>query len=137
MATNTRLASAIHIMSFIAFAGDGGTTSEAVAHSLQTNPVVVRKILKDLAAQGLVTMRLGRSGGVELARPAARITVGDIYQAVENDAGIFSMRGQVNDRCVVAAAMTDKLGPIFEAANAAATRAFRDTRLDQLAPPGN
>ena len=45
------MASAVHIMSFIAYAGDEGKTSEAIAKSLQTNPVVVRKILNLLAPQ--------------------------------------------------------------------------------------
>ena len=53
MTTNSRMASAIHIMSFVAYAGDEGTTSEAIAKSLQTNPVVVRKILKLLEREGV------------------------------------------------------------------------------------
>ena len=51
MTTNSRMASAVHIMSFIAYASDEGKTSEAIAKSLQTNPVVVWKILKLLAPQ--------------------------------------------------------------------------------------
>ncbi len=57
MAANSRLASAVHIMSFVAHAGGAGTTSEAIAKSLQTNPVVVRKILKLLEREGLVALR--------------------------------------------------------------------------------
>ncbi len=38
MTVNSRMASAVHIMTFVAYAGDGGTTSEAIAKSLQTNP---------------------------------------------------------------------------------------------------
>ena len=51
MTANSRMASAVHIMSFVAYAGDEGTTSEAIAKSLQTNPVVVRKILKLLSGR--------------------------------------------------------------------------------------
>jgi len=50
-------------MSFVAYAGDEGTTSEAIAKSLQTNPVVVRKILKLPRAGGTVALRQGRHGG--------------------------------------------------------------------------
>src|SRR5256885_13864121 len=76
MATNSRLASAVHIMSFVAYAGDEGTTSEAIAKSLQTNPVVVRKILKLLEREGLVALRQGRQRGVGLRRAASRISLG-------------------------------------------------------------
>src|SRR5260370_7868527 len=66
MATNSRLASALHIMSFVAYAGDAGTTSEAIAKSLKTNPVVVRKILRLLDREGLVALRQVRHRGVGL-----------------------------------------------------------------------
>ena len=78
------MASAVHIMSFVAYAGDEGTTSEAIAKSLQTNPVVVRKILKLLEREGLVALCQGRHGGVGLRRRASRITLGQIYKA-ENE----------------------------------------------------
>src|SRR5215813_8412948 len=89
MTTNSRLASAVHIMSFVAHAGDEGTTSEAIAKSLKTNPVVVRKLLKLLEGEGLVALRQGRYGGVGLQRPASSITLGQIYRAVESESGVF------------------------------------------------
>jgi Rrf2 family protein len=132
MAVNSRMASAVHIMSFVAYAGDEGTTSEVVAKSLQTNPVVVRKILKLLEREGLVALRPGRHGGVSLQRPASRITLGDIYKAVESETGVFAMRDQVHKGCAVAGAMKQRLGPIFSAANDAVERALSKTSLTEL-----
>ena len=132
MAVNSRMASAVHIMSFVAYAGDEGTTSEAIAKSLHTNPVVVRKILKLLEREGLVALRQGRQGGVGLRHPASRITLGQIYKAVESESGVFAMRSQVHERCVVAGAMKRRLGPIFNAANDAVEQAFSKTSLAEL-----
>ena len=132
MTTNSRLASAVHIMSFIAHAGDVGTTSETIARSLQTNPVVVRKILKHLEREGLVALRQGRQGGVGLRRPASRITLSQIYKAVENESGVFAMRSQVHEGCVVACAMKGRLGPIFNAANDAVEQALSKTSVAEL-----
>jgi len=132
MAVNSRLASAIHIMSFIAHSGDDGNTSEAIAKSLKTNPVVVRKILKLLEREGLVALRQGRQGGVGLRRAASRITLGQIYKAVESESGVFAMRGQVHEGCVVACAMKRRLGPIFDAANDAVEQALSKTSLAEL-----
>jgi Rrf2 family protein len=126
------MASAVHIMTFVAYAGDEGTTSEEIAKSLQTNPVVVRKILKLLEREGLVALRQGRHGGVDLRLPASRITLGQIYKAVESESGIFSMRSQVNEGCAVACAMKRGLGPIFDAANDAVEQALGKTRLSDL-----
>jgi acetyl-CoA C-acetyltransferase len=132
VATNSRFASAVHIMSFVAYAGDEGTTSEAIAKSLQTNPVVVRKILKLLEREGLVALRQGRHGGVGLRHRASAITLGQIYKAVESDSGVFAMRSQVHEGCVVACAMKRRLGPIFNAANDAVERALSKTSLSEL-----
>ena len=132
MAANSRLASAVHIMSFGAHAGDEGTTSEAIAKSLRTNPVVVRKILKLLEREGLVALRQGRHGGVGLRRPASGISLSQIYKAVESESGVFAMRSQVHERCVVACAMKRRLGPIFDAANDAVDHALSKTSLAEL-----
>jgi Rrf2 family protein len=40
-------------------------------------------ILHDLRLAGLVTARKGRGGGYRLARPAARITVGDVLRVLD------------------------------------------------------
>jgi Rrf2 family protein len=132
MTVNSRMASAVHIMTFVAYAGDGGTTSEAIAKSLQTNPVVVRKILKLLEREGLVVLRQGRQGGVGLQRPASRVTLGQIYKAIESEVGVFAMRSQVHERCAVACAMKQRLGPIFSAANDAVEQALSKTSLAEL-----
>lgn len=132
MTTNSRMASATHIMSFVAHAGAEGTTSEAIATSLKTNPVVVRKILKLLEREGLVELRQGRNGGVGLRRPASRITLGQIYRAVEGESGVFAMRSQVHEQCAVACAMKRRLGPVFNAANNAVEQALNKTSLAEL-----
>jgi Rrf2 family protein len=132
MAANSRLASAVHIMSFVAHAGDEGTTSEAIAGSLRTNPVVVRKILKLLEREGLVALRQGRHGGVTLRQPPSGIALGQIYKAVESESGVFAMRSQVHERCAVACAMKRRLGPIFDAANDAVEHALNKTSLAEL-----
>ncbi len=126
------MASAAHIMSFVAYAGDEGTTSEAIATSLQTNPVMVRKILKLLERQGLVVLRPGRRGGVTLRHPASGITLGQIYKAVENESGVLAMRSRVHKGCAVACAMKRRLGPIFSAANDAVEQALNKTSLAEL-----
>lgn len=41
------------------------------------------KVVQDLARAGLVRTHRGKRGGVMLARPAAGITVRDVYEAVE------------------------------------------------------
>ena len=60
-----------------------GYPSVYVAASVNTHAVFLRRILGDLVAAGLVAVREGRAGGYRLARPPERITLADVYRAVE------------------------------------------------------
>ena len=69
-------APAAHIVSFVAYAG--GTklvTSDAIAGILNTNPVVVRRLVRQLRAAGLVSSIRGKTGGYQLERPATDISL--------------------------------------------------------------
>jgi hypothetical protein len=57
---------------------------------------------------------------------------GQIYKEIESESGVFAMRSQVHERCVVACAMKRRLGPIFNAANDAVERALSKTSLAEL-----
>src|SRR5258708_14449151 len=102
MTANSRLASAVHIMSFVAHAGGEGTTSEEIAKSLQTNPVVVRKLLKLLEREGLVALRQGRHAGVSLRHPASGIILGQNYKPVQSEGGVFPWRTHWHALCPLA-----------------------------------
>ncbi len=132
MAANSLLAGATQILCVIAFRGAKGANSTHVAKSLKTNPVFVRRILKDLAGHGLVEMRPGRHGGVALLRAPDDITLEDIHRAVGGGAGLFAQRSHGNPRCVVNEAMKTLLPPVFAAANDAVEASLRQTKLSEL-----
>jgi DNA-binding IscR family transcriptional regulator len=132
MVANTRLATAIQILCVIAHKGEAGTNSQIIAKSLRTNPVVVRRLLKAMERQGLVAIRPGKDGGVQLARPADRITLDEIHKSVETDARLFALRPGPNPNCPVGMRMPGLLAPIFGAADAAVARTFQQTTLDSL-----
>ena len=83
MAANTRFAVAIHMMGMLAFNGETNVTSDNIAKSVSTNPVVVRRLLAQLTRQGLVVVKLGAGGGARLTRAPAKITLADIYLALD------------------------------------------------------
>jgi Rrf2 family protein len=132
MAASSLLAGAIQILSVLAWRGDEETNSERLAKSLDTNPVVVRRILKSLEHHGLVEVRPGRHGGVVLARSPSDITLEDIYRAVEPDSALFVLRERGNPRCPVNNTMRRILPPLFGAANAAVDGVLRRTKLSSL-----
>jgi Rrf2 family protein len=100
MSTNCRFAMATHIMAILALRGDGPTTSEFMAGSINTNPVVVRRLIASLGKAGLVHAQRGAAGGVTLAREPERIRLWDIHEAVEaNDS--FAVHQNPNEACPV------------------------------------
>jgi Rrf2 family protein len=132
MAANSRMAGAIHILCYMAYVGRDWSTSEAIASSVRTNPVVVRRLLKSLEHEGLVEIRPGKDGGVRLALPAEQITLDRIYRATEGDAGLFALRPGGNPNCRVSANMKFLLRPVFDAANAAVEHSLNGTSLAGL-----
>ena len=82
MAANSQFAMAVHVLTMIARAGDAAAKSDYIAKSVNTNPVVIRRALSQLAQAGLVTSQTGAMGGTRLSRPADQITLCAIYGAV-------------------------------------------------------
>jgi len=140
MAANSLLASAVQALCVVAWRGAEGANAELLARSLDTNPVVVRRILKTLERSGLVHLRPGRHGGVALSRSPADISLEEIYRAVEPNGALFALRERGNPRCPVQKAMARALPPLFQAADEAVAEVLRRTTLDTLAaqvpPPG-
>lgn len=79
---STRFAVAIHVLLLLACSRrEGPATSQFIADSVNTNPVVVRRITGQLARAGLLRVRRG-PGGAEMLRNPAAVTLADIWTAV-------------------------------------------------------
>jgi Rrf2 family protein len=85
MASNSRLAIAIHTAGMLAFADKMPLTSEKIAESVGTNAVVIRRLIGQLTKYNLVQVQMGTGGGSRLSRLPSEITLGEIYLALEED----------------------------------------------------
>lgn len=63
--------------------------TQAIAESLGMPRPTTAKILSSLVRAGLVESREGAKGGVRLARAAERITLCDVFDAMENQRPLF------------------------------------------------
>lgn len=97
MTNSTRFAVAIHILATIAECRPAPVTSDRIAASVNTNPAVVRRILSQLGSAGLTTAQMGKGGGAQLARRPKKITLLDIYLAVE-EPGLISLHRSLPDQ---------------------------------------
>lgn len=103
MQISSRFTIAIHIFSCInTFEKEHKITSDFLAGSVNVNPVIIRKLLLQLKAAGLVNVQRG-SGGTSIARPLEDITLLDIYNAVEciDNGELFHFHENSNQECPV------------------------------------
>ena len=102
---NTKFTVAIHTLVTIASLQDRSdkfATSDNIAWSVNTNPVVIRRLVAKLRKAGLVTSQPGVGGGMQLTRSAEQITLFDVYNAIEDDDLIFPLHAnKPNEECIV------------------------------------
>jgi Rrf2 family protein len=133
MLSSSRFVVAVHVMSLLAHYGKKGPVcSSVIAKSVETNPVVIRRLMSQLESQGLVASTSGRSGGFLLAKQASAISLGEIYQAVEDEQVFRVHRNSENPECETARAIFKALMPRLCEASKAMTRSLSQTYLSDL-----
>lgn len=103
MQISSRFTLAVHIFVCIDTLKDKyKITSDFLASSTNVNPVIIRKILGQLKAAGLVEVARG-SGGASIAKPLDEISFLDIYYAVEciDNGKLFHFHENPNMECPV------------------------------------
>jgi Rrf2 family protein len=104
MAANDRLTIAVHALAWMALARQRGRdelTSEQVAASVSTNPVIIRRRLGELRRAGLVDVRHGSGAGWSLTRDPSAITLLDVYDAVGQEPLFALHHSEPNLECPV------------------------------------
>jgi Rrf2 family protein len=116
MNVSTRFTVALHILTLLASTPGEALTSEYIAGSVNTNPVVVRRLLGTLRKVGIVSSQPGNGGGWELAKSPAKLTLRDVRRAV-NEGSPFSMHNRTpNPQCPIGKNIQQALGPVYDQA---------------------
>jgi len=119
MSTSSRFAVAVHVLTLMAWSDDEPLKSEQMAVSVNTNPVVIRRMLCELAEDKLVVSQTGSTGGSRLARNPRQISLLDVYRAVECQ-GVFCLHRQhPSHRCPVGAGIETVLEEVKGEVNSA------------------
>ncbi|HEV7978933.1 Rrf2 family transcriptional regulator [Amycolatopsis sp.] len=116
MSANSRLTVAVHALAWVGLYQSRGyavATSEQIADSANTNPVVIRRLLGELRAAGLVHAQRGAGAGWMLARDLAEITLLDVYDAIESGPLFGMHRAEPNQDCVVGAGIQPALKSVY------------------------
>lgn len=113
MKRNSRLSLALHTLGHMAADPDEQLTSASIAAHVGTNPVVVRRVLGQLREAGLLISEKGHSGGWKLARAPEKISLADIYLAL-NERLVAPENSSNEHHCSVEHALHDKVSSVMQ-----------------------
>lgn len=129
MAYNSRFAVAIHTLSLLD-SSEGRITSELIAGSVNTNPVVIRRMISLLTKAGILRTQPGVAGA-QLTRPSSEITLLDVYRAVHQD-DLFAIHDNPNLNCDVGRNIQEELTKVFARAQQVMEQELGQITLHQI-----
>jgi DNA-binding IscR family transcriptional regulator len=129
MRTNGRFAMAVHVLAVLAYRDGDPVSSKLLSSSVNTNPVIIRRLLLALQSARLVETRKGPRAGSRLSRPAARVTLADICRAVKGVEPFGLPRKKPNGQCPVGQGIRAALEPALVSARSALERDLGRTTL--------
>jgi DNA-binding IscR family transcriptional regulator len=95
-----KLSDAIHILTYLIIYKDGDLSSKMIAASIESNASTVRNLMSDLRSAGLITTRAG-SATPALSIAPEKISILDVYKAINMDHDLLHIDPKTNPQCVV------------------------------------
>ncbi len=106
--------------------------SDRMAESVDTNPVVIRRLLAALVSAGFVESRPGPTGGFVLSVPASEISLRMIYDSVESGPLFHAHYGIPKDDCPVGCNITALVNEVVEDVHTAVRDTLEGHSIDAL-----
>ncbi|MFO1511600.1 MAG: Rrf2 family transcriptional regulator [Verrucomicrobiota bacterium] len=132
MRTSCRFAMAVHVLTVLAYKEGDRVTSTLLAGSVNTNPVIIRRLLLALQRARLVETGKGAGSGSRLSRSPARINLAEIYRAVEDCEPFATPSRKPNAACPVGNCIREALDKVFASAQKALEKDLEQTTLAGL-----
>ncbi len=131
MRRDSRLSGVLHVLLHMA-ERPGPVTSEILAKAMDTNPVVIRRVMAGLRDKGYVRSEKGHGGGWTFACDLAAVTLRDIYDAI-GAPGLLALGNRTETPgCLVEQAVNAALGRSFDEAEALLLQRFGEITLAAL-----
>ena len=120
---------AVHVLAVLAYQEGDPVTSARLAGSVNTNPVIIRRLLLSLQRARLVETRKGAGAGSRLSRSPGRINLAEVYRAVEAVEPFATPARKANRACPVGHCIRETLNGVFASAENALERDLEKTTL--------
>lgn len=90
-----RLSDAVHILVYLELLGSN--SGSAIAKSVNSNPSLIRRLIARMTKAGILSRRGQHGeGSIQLNRPASKVSLLDIYRAVEDHQHFLDVDQEVN-----------------------------------------
>lgn len=132
MRRDSRLSGVLHVLLHMAEAKHP-ITSEALAQAMNTNPVVVRRVMAGLRDAGMVRSEKGHGGGWQIACDLATTSLHDVYVAIGAPYPFALENRNESPGCLVELAVNEALDAAFEQAQALLISELKQLSLATLA----
>ncbi|WP_182869977.1 Rrf2 family transcriptional regulator [Rhodopirellula sp. JC639] len=132
MKRDSKLSGVLHILLHMAALDEPPVTSSDLAKIMDTNPVVVRRLMAGLREQGYVRSEKGHGGGWTLACDLRKVTLLDIYQAVGSPSLLAIGNRTESPGCLVEQSVNAALGKTFDEAEQLLLRRLGEVTLASL-----
>lgn len=129
---NQQFTFAVHIMTALAFSRGAVIDSRTLAASVNTNPVVVRRLLMALRRARLIETFAGKHGGARLRKKPNEISLMDVYKAVEPRPVIPLNERKAFKKCHVSCHMKAIMSHVAETTEDAVRKHLRGITLAEL-----
>lgn len=131
MKRDSRLSGVLHVLLHMA-EHNGPLTSKQLAKAMDTNPVVVRRVMAGLRDHGYVRSEKGHGGGWVLACELSNVTLRDVYVALGAPSLLAIGNRTESPGCLVEQAVNAALGASFDAAEALLLERLAEVTLASL-----
>lgn len=133
MRMSTQFTVSVQILMLIMISPNKKVTSEMLSESAGSNPVMIRQLFGKLKDAGILNVSTG-SGGTELAKDPADISLWDIYMATEGYSAceLFKFHPNISKKCQVGRFFKEILGGHLDEAVQAMSEKLADVSLAQL-----
>ena len=128
---NARFATSLHILTLLASQKDELLSSEYIAGSINLNAAIVRKEMSNLRSYGFIESKEGKGGGSTLAKPAEKIKLSEVYDAVRQSA-LLGRNNQPNPACMVGRQINKHINTLYAAADKAMMKQLNKQTLAQF-----
>ncbi len=123
---------AVHVLAVLAYKEGDRVNSAFLAGSVNTNPVIIRRLLLSLQKAKLVDTCKGAGAGSRLSRSPRRINLAEVYRAVEEAEPFATPSRKPSGACPVGQCILEALATVFASAENAMEQDLAKTTLGDV-----